>query len=620
MELTKIEIKEGQYLSDIMKFIPENAIITKRLPGIGATYCEIMSERNSIIIEPNVPVIIGKKQKHPNILGVIEGIGKQDVINYLKSEIKFKKIITTPESYSKLQRAFKQLRINYFDEYFLLFDECERIAQDIDYRESINAPMDDFWKFKNRSFISASSWISSINEFELNNFKQILIQPDFEYKQDLNLLITPNVLATVKEIFRTQVLDKSEDDEHYCLFINSVDMIHCIIKELKIKEESNIYCSIDASRKLQELQYENVFNNLNELNRFNFFTSRFFSAVDIDLDYKPIVIIVTDVKFAPQSMVIPLTESLQIVGRFRNGIKSFMHISNIDTDIPFLALDDLVENIKQRKCAYDQLYTLYETAPNENFRTVLKEALERVEIAKILTPEGYFDPFKLDNIQIEQFVRNTYCNQQNLLEAYEVSELFNLKSYDLNSLKFQDYKFFYRNTRVNKRIWQDIVAQLEQDNIAQMENIDLSDFDDNIYEVPNVKRKESLIVSAFYTLGKDYIESVNYNETKLVLALIQKAAERGETIHPFMDSVLETFKIDHDYSEKEIKQKLKDIYDHFEFENTPKSTDLNQFFELSARKTIRGRREKDVKEVKGYRIISAKFTKKKLGTKLNFIK
>lgn len=612
MELTEIEIKEGQYLSDIMKFIPENAIITKWLPGIGATYCEIMSERNSIIIEPNVPVIIGKSNKHPNILGVIEGIGKQDVINYLKSEIKFKKIITTPESYSKVQRAFKQLRINYFDEYFLLFDECERISQDIDYRESINAPMDDFWKFKKRSFISASSWISSTNEFELNNFKQIFIQPNFEHKLDLNLLITPNVLATVKEIFRTQVLVQSEDSEHYCLFINSVDMIHCIIKELEIREESNIYCSVDASKKLHELQYENVFNNLSDLNRFNFFTSRFFSAVDIDLEYKPNVIIVTDAKFAPQSMVIPLTESLQIAGRFRNGIKSFMHISNVDTDIPFIDIDVLVENIKQRKYAYDQLHTLYETAPNENFRTVLKEALERVEIAKLLTPEGYFDLFKLDNIQIEQFVRNTYCKQQNLLEAYEVSELFNLKSYDLNSLKIRDYKFFYRNTRVNKRIWQDIVAQLE--------NIDLSEVDANIYEDANIKRKESLIVSAFHILGKDYIESVNYNETKLVLALIQKAAEKGETLHPFMDSILETFKIDYEYSEREIKQKLKEIYDHFEFDNTPKSTDLNQFFELSARKTIRGRKEKDVKEVKGYRIISAKFTKKKFGTKLNFIK
>jgi hypothetical protein len=122
MQLIPIDIKKGQYLSDIMKFIPENAVISKRLPGIGATYCEIISERNSIIIEPNVPVIKGKSKKHPNILGVIEGIQKQDVVNYLKSDVSFKKIITTPESYHKVQKAFKQLGINYFNDYFYLMN------------------------------------------------------------------------------------------------------------------------------------------------------------------------------------------------------------------------------------------------------------------------------------------------------------------------------------------------------------------------------------------------------------------------------------------------------------------------------------------------------------------
>ena len=611
MELTTIEIKKGQYLSDIMKFLPENAIIFKTIPGIGATYCEIISERNSIIIEPNVPVIIGKSKKHQNILGVVEGIGKQDVVNYLRSEVEFKKIITTPESYHKVQKAFKQLGIDYFVEYFLLFDECERITQDIDYRETIDAPMEDFWKFKNRSFISATAMTSSSIEFEKNNFKHIFIKPDYDCSQDLKILITPNVLATVKEIFNSLVLNKIEENDRFCLFINSVDMIHCIIKELEIKEISNIYCSNDASKKLKELQYENVFSILSELNKINFFTGRFFSAIDIELDYKPHVIIVTDAKFAPYSAIIPLTESKQIAGRFRNGIESFMHISNIDNEIPFIAVDDLAKSIEQSKYAYDQIYTLYETAPNEIFRTVIKEALERVEIAKLLTPEGQFNPFKLDNKIIGQFIKNTYFSHQNLLEAYQSSEFFNVKYWDLNPHKFTDYKFFYRAASTKKKIWKDIVAQLD--------NIDQSSIDDNIYEVSNIERKESLIVSAFFTLGKDYIESVKYDETKLVVALAQKAAERGETVHPFMDSILETFIIDREYTEREIKVKLKNIYEQFEFENTPKATDLSKYFELSPRKTIWGRKEKDVKDVKGYRILSAKFTKKKTGTKLNFI-
>jgi hypothetical protein len=243
---------------------------------------------------------------------------------------------------------------------------------------------------------------------------------------------------------------------------------------------------------------------------------------------------------------------------------------------------------------------------------VIKEALERVEVAKLLTADGHFNSFKLENKLIDQFIKNTYFSYENLLEAYNTSGYFNVSNVELSSHKFNDYKFFYRAASTKKRIWKDIVAQLD--------NIDLSSIDDNIYEIANIERKESLIVSAFFTLGKDYIESVKYDETKLVLALAQKAAERGETVHPFMDSILETFKIDREYTEREIKTKLKEIYDQFEFDNTSKATDLNRYFELSPRKTIWGRKEKGVKEVKGYRILSSKFTKKKSGTKLDFTK
>ena len=111
METKIITIKSGLHLSDIMEFIPENAIIRKTLPGIGATYLEITSRRNSIIIEPNVPVIEGKQKKHPEILGVIGGVTIKHIVDYLKKDVEYKKIITTPESYFKLQEAFKQQEI-----------------------------------------------------------------------------------------------------------------------------------------------------------------------------------------------------------------------------------------------------------------------------------------------------------------------------------------------------------------------------------------------------------------------------------------------------------------------------------------------------------------------------
>ena len=49
-----------QYLTEILPEIPTNTILYKKLTGLGATYGELKANRNSIIIEPNKPVISGK--------------------------------------------------------------------------------------------------------------------------------------------------------------------------------------------------------------------------------------------------------------------------------------------------------------------------------------------------------------------------------------------------------------------------------------------------------------------------------------------------------------------------------------------------------------------------------
>ena len=87
----KIEISmsygKAQHLSEVLPLIPTNTILCKTLTGIGATYGEIRSVRNSIIIEPNRPVIYGKcrapKHKNDNLFGVYEGIYTQDIVNYI---------------------------------------------------------------------------------------------------------------------------------------------------------------------------------------------------------------------------------------------------------------------------------------------------------------------------------------------------------------------------------------------------------------------------------------------------------------------------------------------------------------------------------------------------------
>ena len=126
-----ITLKESQYLSDVMNEIPSNCILSKRIPGCGATSLELDTNRSSIIVVPNVPVIVSKCYKYPNLLGVYEGVSQSQIIEYLTNN-PTRKIMTTPESFSKVKSACEKCGINIYADFFLLEDECHQIIKDVD--------------------------------------------------------------------------------------------------------------------------------------------------------------------------------------------------------------------------------------------------------------------------------------------------------------------------------------------------------------------------------------------------------------------------------------------------------------------------------------------------------
>ena len=81
-----------QYLTEILPEIPTNTILYKKLTGLGATYGELKAHRNSIIIEPNKPVISGKckdpKHGKDNLFGVFDGVYADDIVAYMERSIK----------------------------------------------------------------------------------------------------------------------------------------------------------------------------------------------------------------------------------------------------------------------------------------------------------------------------------------------------------------------------------------------------------------------------------------------------------------------------------------------------------------------------------------------------
>lgn len=213
MKIKEAIIKKGEWLLDALKrigydLIPTNTILDKTLTGLGATHSEIHSKRNSIIIEPNVTVILGKLNNNENLEAVYEKCTPYNIKKYLQMDIPYRKILCTPESFHKIRKAAEELRINIYKEYFCLFDECEKVTQDIDYRRKIAQPIYDFFKFENKAFVSATPLPMTHKEFERQNFQKIKIKPEYDYKKDLELIVTNSYYKRLKK-----VLDSMKDSK-----------------------------------------------------------------------------------------------------------------------------------------------------------------------------------------------------------------------------------------------------------------------------------------------------------------------------------------------------------------------------------------------------------------------
>ena len=264
------------YLTELLPngIIPTNTILYKKLTGLGATFSELKASRNSIIIEPNRPVVIGKSEapehRYDNIFGVYHGIYTDDIIDYIEeSKGKFLKILTTPESFPKVEEALKATDIEIRFDCFLLYDECHKIIKDSDYRPNIALPMDLFFECKNKALVSATP--IDFTDPRFDDFQRISLVPDFDYNKELFLHITNNVLQTLKE-----TLEKLEGNSF--IFCNSTDMIYNLMKQLDLFDESAVFCSTNSVKKLRndkDVKFKNAHEDWKpeKMKRYNWLNS-----------------------------------------------------------------------------------------------------------------------------------------------------------------------------------------------------------------------------------------------------------------------------------------------------------------------------------------------------------
>ena len=559
-----ITLKKGQYLSDVMNEIPSNCILSKRIPGCGATTLELDTNRSSIIVVPNVPVIVSKCNKYPNLLGVYEGVSQSQIIEYLTNN-PTRKIMTTPESFSKVKSACEKCGINIYTDFFLLEDECHQLIKDVDYRIDIVMPMNDFFLFNRKALVSATPIGFSDPRFEENHFEIIEITADYDYRQDITVTQTYNIAKAVGEYLENH-------NGTICFFINSVVEIYSLMKHFDIMEDSAVYCAPKSRGKLKaEYGFTNAHTewSADTMKKYNFFTGRFFTAFDLELDYKPDLVMITDPYNAEYTMLDVDTDCIQICGRFRNGINSATHIYRMNPEIVVKSREQMEWEISAHEFAYQTIQTLYNSAENKESRFAFGAVLETLPFRKYQYPDFTKNWFAIDNDINEVLVQNRYQSDISITEWYNGCHFFNPTftkcEYNKNDEKLKIIRAA-RSVKEKRRKMVQLLSEIEE---PQSEYA--LDF------MNDMRKIDPFIVDAYEVLGKDRIEELKYNQRKMNEEMIL-AERKGNKVVRLIKNY---FQIGCRYSNEAIVEELTRIFDllhiHPEKAITPKM--INDYFQ-----------------------------------------
>ena len=572
-------LNKDQYLSDVIRQIPTNSIISKRIPGCGATTLELNTYRNSIILVPNVPVINSKCQKYKNLLGVYEKVSVGEIAQYLH-EHKLYKIMTTPESFPKVKKACELCDLNIYTDFFLLDDECHQLIKDVDYRADIVLPMDDFFQFEHKALVSATPIKFSDPRFK--DFKTIEISAEYDYQQKIQVVHTYSIARTVREYLENHKNNK------VCIFFNSVDGIYSIMKQFGMLNNATVYCAPKSRTKLKsEHDFTNAYNvwSAKTMKQYNFFTGRFYTAFDLELDYKPDLLMITDPHLSPYTMLDVDTDCIQICGRFRNGISSATHIYRTDEEIVAKTRDELEWEIAAHEYAYKTIQTFYNSSDSRESRFAFGEALETLPFRKYLYPNLTKNWFAIDNAINEKQVESRYKYRGQVKLWYNDCHFFiptfEDKPYGKNDEKLKIVEAG-RSTKDKRRRMVQFLSEIEDpDSEYAMDFLN------------EIRKIDPFIVEAFELLGRKRIEELEYNQRAIAEEMILVQRKGNKVVRIIKNSFIVGRAYTNDYITKELKR----IFDmvHIHPEKPIKGTMINDYFQ-----TVDWRSKKS----RGYRLVS----------------
>ncbi|MBK7763294.1 MAG: hypothetical protein IPI46_07955 [Bacteroidetes bacterium] len=286
------ETNKDTKLSEAFTFLP-SGLVYKDETGMGATTLELISGRNSIIVEPIKITASSKALKHEALyvgsntkFHKNKSVSTKEIQAYvLKKLPKFKKIIVVADSLLKVIDAIGE---EVYNKYFLLIDEVDSLQLDSTYRKRMEECFTVYKKFP----ISSRAMLSATRiDFSDPTLQEPITFLKYDTLRPRNIGIcsttTNNKLI---DLAAGMIFDRLRSNPSDKIFVayNSVNgcynVAQALVKKGYIKvDEIGIYCSTASKNKVG-----NYFKELDSDQlgfKLNFFTSAYFTGFDINEPY-----------------------------------------------------------------------------------------------------------------------------------------------------------------------------------------------------------------------------------------------------------------------------------------------------------------------------------------------
>ncbi|MCM1021118.1 MAG: hypothetical protein NC403_02840 [Muribaculaceae bacterium] len=440
--------------------------------------------------------------------------------------------------------------------------------------------------------VSATPLAPSHPLLKEQGFIRLKLIPTFNHKKGLTLIITNSFKSTLKTR-----LGELSDSPCVCVFMNKTESINAIIEEYGITDYK-IFCSEKSVNKLRDRGLYNVFSEINyPLAKFNFFTCRFYSGVDIEIfPILPDIIMLTDLRVANYTMIDPMTEAIQIQGRFRKSsisdktYRSLTHISTLNPNLHIKSHEELAVEISQFAQNYQMLKTQLQDTHDEARRDAIIKDLNSLRYSSLIDDSGEINPFAIDNLYNDERVKSYYVSSNALIGAYEQSDYFNINLIEHLYTVGEDDVLRISQTKSNISKRKDIVCALEHIRIDYKSKRINSDSAKAYIDALKRIDETAYILPIYRKIGYEECAKCEYIKDRLEKAVKEhdKAEADKQRFTPeVLNAISKEFQLGVYIPKSEIKERLLRIFRELGITAKVTQTTILDYYEASDRRSTK---------------------------------